>query len=149
MLSKFRGLIAFSEIAFLGILAYIFIIFALSDNFNDEVFFRNNSFKPIAEPKINEKNIQSNSTAEILDEDLIKDLQIENLANGGASADFSDIFPKHFIVVASTLNVRIEPRKNAPIINRLKNGEVISVINIQNEWGEIEGGGWVAMEFLN
>ena len=46
------------------------------------------------------------------------------------------------------VNVRREPNMNAPVIGRLSSGESTKVIKIDDEWAQLDNGGWVSVKLL-
>ncbi len=50
-------------------------------------------------------------------------------------------------VSVSALNVRVSNALNAPIVRVLKKGEVVEIAREMAGWGEIEGGGWIALAY--
>ena len=46
------------------------------------------------------------------------------------------------------LNVRSEPKANAPILRLLDDGEVIGVIKESDMWLGVEGGGYVMAKYI-
>lgn len=46
------------------------------------------------------------------------------------------------------VNVRREPNMNAPVIGRLSSGESTKVIKINDEWAQLDNGGWVSVKLL-
>ncbi|MGX3045108.1 SH3 domain-containing protein [Helicobacter sp. T3_23-1056] len=46
------------------------------------------------------------------------------------------------------VNVRKEPNMNAPVIGRLSSGESTKVIKINDEWAQLDNGGWVSVKLL-
>lgn len=46
------------------------------------------------------------------------------------------------------LNVRKEPSISAPLLSRLASGEKVKVIKFNDEWAQLENGGWVSVKLL-
>lgn len=46
------------------------------------------------------------------------------------------------------LNVRKEPSISAPLLSRLASGEKVKVIKFNDEWAQLENGGWVSAKLL-
>lgn len=46
------------------------------------------------------------------------------------------------------LNVRKEPSISAPLVSRLASGEKVKVIKFNDEWAQLENGGWVSTKLL-
>ncbi len=47
----------------------------------------------------------------------------------------------------SALNVRASGGLNAPVVGKLKRGEVVEIVREMSGWGEIEGQGWIALAY--
>lgn len=57
--------------------------------------------------------------------------------------------PKSLLYYTTTrLNVRKEPSINAPLLSRLASGEKVKVIKFNDEWAQLENGGWVSAKLL-
>jgi N-acetylmuramoyl-L-alanine amidase len=53
-----------------------------------------------------------------------------------------------FIVVPNTLNVRGGPGTNYAVINTLKKGDTVEVIETNGDWSRIDSDSWVNSGFL-
>ena len=57
--------------------------------------------------------------------------------------------PKSLIYYTTTrLNIRKEPSINGPLLSRLASGEKVKVIKFNDEWAQLENGGWVSAKLL-
>lgn len=52
-----------------------------------------------------------------------------------------------YVVIATNLNVRSSPSIESDVVEKLQYGEVITIYEIQGEWGKIDNG-WVNMEWV-
>lgn len=60
----------------------------------------------------------------------------------------ADIYVKSYIVKCDILNVRLGPGYGFRVEKQLLKGQTVNISKIDNEFGEIEPGLWVAMKFL-
>lgn len=60
----------------------------------------------------------------------------------------ADIYVKSYTVKCDVLNVRLGPGYGFRVEKQLLKGQTVNVSKIDNDFGEIEPGLWVAMKFL-
>ena len=60
----------------------------------------------------------------------------------------ADIYVKSYTVKCDVLNVRLGPGYGFRVEKQLLKGQTVNISKIDNEFGEIEPGLWVAMKFL-
>lgn len=60
----------------------------------------------------------------------------------------ADIYVKSYTVKCDILNVRLGPGYGFRVAKQLLKGQTVNVYKIDNDFGEIEPGLWVAMKFL-
>lgn len=60
----------------------------------------------------------------------------------------ADIYAKSYTVKCDILNVRLGPGYGFRVEKQLLKGQTVNVSKIDNDFGEIEPGLWVAMKFL-
>lgn len=55
---------------------------------------------------------------------------------------------KGTVKVKSSLNIRSGPSTGYSRIGSLKNGENVTIIEVNNGWGKLERGGWVSLDYI-
>lgn len=60
----------------------------------------------------------------------------------------ADIYVKSYTVKCDILNVRLGPGYGFRVEKQLLKGQTVNISKIDNDFGEIEPGLWVAMKFL-
>lgn len=101
---------------------------------------------------------QTNSTQDILENDKsptqnsvqnLAQSQTTSQANQATQAIEPTKSPQTLLYYTTTrLNVRKEPSISAPLLSRLASGEKVKVIKFNDEWAQLENGGWVSAKLL-
>lgn len=98
---------------------------------------------------------QTNSTQDILENDKSPTQNsVQNLAQSQTTSQATQAIeptksPQTLLYYTTTrLNVRKEPSISAPLLSRLASGEKVKVIKFNDEWAQLENGGWVSAKLL-
>lgn len=96
---------------------------------------------------------QTNSTQDILENDKFSTQNpAQNLAQSQTTSQATQAIEptKSTLLYYTTtrLNVRKEPSISAPLLSRLASGEKVKVIKFNDEWAQLENGGWVSVKLL-
>ena len=74
--------------------------------------------------------------------------QIPDDSAAEPTAKTFEIGKKYTVKCKTVLNVRIGPGKNHIMVNQLKNGTVVTVFELSDNWGRIGRDQWVMLDFL-
>lgn len=95
------------------------------------------------------------STQDILENDKsptqnpAQNLTQSQIASQATQTVESTKSPQTLLYYTTTrLNVRKEPSISAPLLSRLASGEKVKVIKFNDEWAQLENGGWVSAKLL-